>query len=120
MKYGNGNGGPLNGRKTPEQDNGPSAQDIAMLAKALRKAEGLLARTDEEVKALREGLLRSPSQQHAQLLANFEAVQSLQTAHRDHLIQRLREAKGCLVGNGRAQRPLKEPVVLDFGQRIVA
>jgi hypothetical protein len=77
----------------------------------LKRAESLLARGRKEVKRLREVVRWSPSRRLSQqLLSNFEALLSLQIAHRGYLVQQLHEAKGPTPRSRRTRKGAKQPV----------
>lgn len=110
--------GPQKGRRTHPKGEKRSIRNVMTLAAELKRAEGLLARGRKEVKRLREITPWSPSRRLSQqLLANFEALLSLQIAHRGYLLRQLREAKGSARGNGRADKAPKQAAANDLARR---
>lgn len=102
-----GSPAPRRGRKTPPKAEKRSVRKIATLAAELKRAEDLLARGRKEVRRLRETKPWSPARRLSQLLlANFEALLSLQVTHRGYLLRQLREARGSA---GRTSRTHKTP-----------
>jgi len=74
--------------------------NVTGLAAQLKRADDLLSRGRKEVKRLRKLMPRSSSRNLSQqLLANLEALLSLQIAHRGYLLQQLRAAKRPLRKN---------------------
>jgi hypothetical protein len=110
--------GPQKGRRTHPKGAKRSTRNVTILAAELKRAEGLLARGRREVKRLREIMPWSPSRRLSQLLlANFEALLSLQIAHRGYLLRQLREAKGSGRTNGRTHKAQKGAVTNGLARR---